>query len=210
MREALAYPFRGEHAEKALLSTWLCVFVHAVLLPFVALVPVAGYVATVLARGRGDEPPVFLDRAVLARGLGATGLAIGYGLVPFGTAAVAFRFLFGADRPPTATDAIFVLAASTAVLIVLGGYAYVLPIALANYGRAGSLRAGVSDLGGVANHAAYFLGWASGVGIGLVGAAASTALVDLGGVYAVAGSFVGAYAIIAASRRIARGYAAAR
>ena len=209
MRAALGYPLQGEHGEKAVLSAWLCVFVHAIALPVVALVPVLGYVATVLGAD-GDDPPPFLDRALVTRSLGATAITLGYGVVPLGTAALAFQFLFGADQAPSETEAIFVLAASTAVLIVLAGYAYVLPIALANYVRGGSLRSATTDLVDVASHAAYFVGWASGIVLVLLGVAVSSAFVDLGGVFAVGGSFVGAYAVIAASRRIGQGYAAAR
>lgn len=210
MREALTYPVRGEHGEKALLSAWLCVFVHAIALPFVALVPLVGYATTVLGRGHESDPPTFLERSVLVRGVGGSVLVLGYGLVPVGATLVTFQLLFGANEPPTETDAIFVLAASTTVLVLLALYAYVLPIALGNYARDGSLRAGVSDLAGVAGHAAYFVGWSSGIVLLLAGVAASSAFVDLGGVFTVVGSFVGAYAVIGASRRIGRGYAAAR
>ncbi|WP_265111803.1 DUF4013 domain-containing protein [Halosolutus halophilus] len=209
MREALAYPIRGDHGEKALLSAWLCVFVHAIALPVIALVPLVGYATTVLSRGHVGDPPPFLERALVTRSLGATLLAVGYGIVPIGTALVTVRLLTGADQPPTDANAIFVLAGSTTILVVLAGYAYVLPIALANYARAGSLRAGVSGLVGVASHAAYFVGWASGIVLFLAGLAVSSAFADLGGLYTVAGSLVGAYAVLASSRRIARGYAEA-
>ena len=208
MREALTYPIRGEHGEKAVLSAWLCVFVHVIALPLVALVPLLGYAATVLSRGDESTPPSFLDRAVIRRSLGATALTVGYGIVPVGTALVTIFLLVTGD-PPTEEDAIFLLAGSTAALLVLAVYAYFLPIALANYVRAGSLRAGLSGLVPVAAHAAYFVGWISGIVLFLVGLAASSAFVDLGGPFAVAGSFVGAYATLAASRRIARGYAVA-
>ena len=209
MREALTYPSRGSHAEKALLSAWLCVLVHAIVLPFVALVPLLGYAATILADGRDAEPPAFLERAVGRRSVGATAVTIGYGLVPVGTAVATFALLVEGDQPPAGGDAIFVLLASTAVLSLLAGYAYVLPIALANYVRADSLRAAASGLLGVASHAAYFVGWASGIALLLVGFAVASSLAELGALGTVAGSFVGAYAVLAACRRLARGYAAA-
>lgn len=209
MREALTYPIRGDHAEKALLSAWLCVLAHAIVLPVVALAPLLGYVATVLSRGHDADPPPFLERGLLSRSVGATALTVAYGLVPIGTALLAFRLFTEGDQPPTEANMIFFLAGSTAVLLVLALYAYVLPIALGNYVREGALRAGVSGLLGVAGHAAYFVGWTSGIVLFLVGVAVSSAFVDLGGLFAVVGSFVGAYAVIVASRRIARGYAAA-
>lgn len=209
MREALAYPLRGDHAEKALLSAWLCVFVHAIALPFVALVPLLGYAGTVLSHGDDTDPPPFLERSLLSRSLGVTVVTVGYGIVPIGTALLTFVLLLGGDQPPTDGDALFVLVGSTAVLFVLACYAYLLPIALANYVRAGSLRAAGSGLVAVASHAAYFVGWSSGIVLFLVGVAASSALLDLGGIFTVVGSLVGAYTVLVASRRIARGYAAA-
>ncbi|MWV41082.1 DUF4013 domain-containing protein [Natrialba sp. INN-245] len=208
MREALGYPTRGEHAEKALLSAWLCVLVHSIVIPVVTLVPLLGYAATILA-DENDEPPSFLERALVGRSLGATVLVVGYGVVPVGTALVAILLLTGGDQPPTDADALFVLVGSTAVLAMLAAYAYLVPIALANYVRAGSLRAGCTGLGAVAGDAVYFVGWASGAIVLLVGVGIAGAFVDLGGIFAVVGSFVGAYAALIASRRVGRGYAAA-
>ncbi|WP_187432915.1 DUF4013 domain-containing protein [Natronococcus pandeyae] len=209
MDDALRYPLRGEHAEKALLAAWICVFVHAIVLPFVALVPLAGYAASVLATAPQSDPPPFLDRRVLSRSVGAIGLGVGYLAVPLATALVTVRLLLGTGRAPTGGDAIVVLVGSTAVLFVLAVAVYLLPIALANYARSGSIRAGFSGLGTVAGHTAYFVGWCSGIVLLLLGVAVSSALVDLGGFALVAGSFVGAYATVAAARRIGRGYAAA-
>lgn len=208
MREAITYPARGEHAEKALLSAWLCVLVHAIALPFAALVPLLGYAATILSHG-DDEPPAFLERTVLSRSLGATIVTVGYGIVPIGTALLTVVLLLDGDQPPTGGDAMFVLVGSTAALFLLALYAYVLPIALANYARTASLRAAGSGLVPVASHAAYFVGWSAGIVLFLVGLAAASALFELGGIFTVAGAFVGAYAVLAACRRIARGYAAA-
>lgn len=209
MREALTYPLRGEHAEKALLSAWLCVLLHAITLPFVALVPLFGYAATVLASGDSAEPPAFLERSLASRSLGATIVTVGYGIVPIGTALLTVVLLLDGDQVPTDGNAVSVLAGSTAVLALLALYAYVLPIALANSVRADSLRAAGSELVAVASHAAYFVGWCSGTVLVLVGLAVASALLELGGIGPVAGSFVGAYAVLAACRRIARGYAAA-
>ncbi|ARS88476.1 DUF4013 domain-containing protein [Natrarchaeobaculum aegyptiacum] len=210
MWEALRYPIRGDYGEKAVIAAWLCVFVHAIALPLVALVPLLGYAGTLLARGSEPEPPSFLERSVLVRGLTASVLTIGYGIVPVGAALVAVQLFLGAGEPPDQDQALFLLAGSTTVLVLLAGYAYVLPIALANTVREGSLRAGFTDLIGVAGHAAYFVGWASGAVIFLLGVAIAGTLVDLGGIFTVVGSLVGAYATLASSRRIARGYAAVR
>jgi hypothetical protein len=210
MFEALRYPLRGEHAEKALLAAWLCVLVHSIALPVLALVPLVGYLTVVLGRGDGDEPPAFLDRSVLRRGLGASALALAYGTVPLGMALVTFVLLTESGREPTGADTVIVLAGSTTVLFVLAVAAYLLPISLANYARSDSLRAGFAGLTPIATHAAYFVGWCSGSVLGLLGLALASALVDLGGPLAVLGSLVGAYAVIVAARRIGRGDAAAR
>lgn len=209
MREALSYPIRGEHAEKAMLSAWLCVLVHAIALPVVALVPLVGYVATILASGDDPHLPRFLERPMLGRSLGATALAVGYGIVPVGAALVTIRLLLEGNHPPGDADALFVLLGSTAALLLLAGYAYVLPIALARYVRAGSLRAGVTASLNAAFHAAYFVGWTAGAVLLLVGAAFSSVLLASGGIGTVVGSLVGAYTALAASRRVARGYATA-
>jgi len=210
MFEALRYPTRGEHAEKALLAAWLCVLVHSIALPVLALVPLFGYCTVVLERGGEDAPPTFLDRSVLRRGLAASALALAYGVIPLGTALVTFVLLAGSGREPTGAGTVIVLAGSTTVLFVLATAAYLLPIALANYARSGSLRSGFADLRPVATHAAYFVGWCSGTVLGLLGLALASALVDLGGLLAVLGSFAGAYTTIVAARRIGRGYAVAR
>ncbi|WP_331232838.1 DUF4013 domain-containing protein [Natronorarus salvus] len=209
MFEALRYPLRGEHAEKALLAAWLCVLVHSIALPVLALVPLLGYLATVLETGDEDEPPTFLDRTVLRRGIGASVLAGVYGAIPLGMALVTFYLLAETGREPTGAGTLIVLAGSTTVLFVLATAAYLLPIALANYARSDSLRAGLKRLRPIAVHAAYFVGWSSGSILGLLGLALTSALVDLGGVLAVLGSLVGAYMTIVAVRRVARGYAVA-
>lgn len=207
MREALSYPVRGEHAETALLAAWICAFAHAVVLPILALVPLLGYAATVLADG-GDAPPAFLDRAVLARGVGGSVLAVVYGVVPVAVGLITFRLLGETSRDPAGVEPLVILAGSTAVLFFLAAGGYLFPIALANSVRAGSLRAGFSGLAPVATHAAYFVGWCMGIVLLLTGVAAGVALANLGGLAAVAGSLVVAYTIIVGSRRIGRGYAA--
>ncbi len=209
MWEALRYPLRGEHAEKTLLSAWLCVLLHAIVLPVLALLPLVGYAATVLARGEEPTPPPFLEWSLLARSLGAAALTIGYMTVPVGATLVTI-LLFLDGEPPAEAEVLFFFVGSTAALFVLAFFAYLLPIALANYVREGSVKEGVKNLVGVAGHAAYFVGWASGTVLFLLGGAVSSALLDAGGLFTVMGSFVGGYAVIVGSRRIGRGYAAAR
>jgi hypothetical protein len=209
MDEALRYPLRGEHAEKALLVAWLCVLVHALAIPFLALVPLAGYLVSVFAAAPDPKPPSALDRRVLSRGVGAVGIGIAYLAVPLLAAGVTFRLLLETTRAPTGGDAVIVLAGSTTVLFTLAVSSYLLPIGIANYARTGSLRAGFAGLSGPAGHAAYFVGWCSGTVVLLFAFAVTSALVDLGGVALVAGSFVGAYGALVATRRVARGYVAA-
>ncbi|OVE83034.1 DUF4013 domain-containing protein [Natronolimnobius baerhuensis] len=207
MWEALRYPFRGDHAEKALLSAWLCVLVHALILPVLALVPLLGYAIRVLATGEDDTPPPFLERTVLRQSLGGLALTAVYAVVPLVTTIVVISLFVADGEPPAEADAIFFLFGSTATLIVLAIFAYVLPIGLANYGRERTLRAGVTNLTSVAGNAIYFVGWASGTMLFLVGVSISSVLIDAGSVFTVLGSFVGAYAVIVSSRRIGRSYA---
>lgn len=61
--------------------------------------------------------------------------------------------------------------------------------------------AGFGDLDAVAGSAAYFVGWCSGAAVFLFGLALSSAL--------VVGSLLRAYATLAATRRVSRGYVAA-
>jgi hypothetical protein len=209
MDEALRYPLRGEHAEKTLLVAWLCVLVHALIVPFLALVPLAGYLVSMFAAAPDPEPPSALDRYVLSRGVGAVGLGIAYLAVPVIAAGVTFRLLLETTQAPTGGDAVVVLAGSTAVLFTLALSGYLLPIGIANYARTGSLRSGFTGLGDPAGHAAYFVSWCSGTVALLFAVATASALVDLGGIALVCGSFVGAYGALVATRRIARGYVAA-
>ncbi|NGM70655.1 DUF4013 domain-containing protein [Natronolimnobius sp. AArcel1] len=207
MWEALRYPFRGDHAEKALLAAWLCVFVHTIALPVIALLPLFGYATRVLARGDTSSPPPFLERTVLSQSLGAVVVLIAYAVIPVATTIATIYLFVGNGEPPAEADAIFFLFGSTATLIVLAIFAYFLPIGLGNYGRNHTLRASVTNLTTVAGNAIYFVGWASGTMLFLVGIAISSALVDAGGFFTVLGSFAGAYTVIVASRRIGRSYA---
>lgn len=209
MREALTYPIRGEHGEKTVVAAWICALLHSIALPVIALVPLVGYAATVLAAGRDAGPPAFLDRSLLGRSVGASALVVATGAVPLGMALVTFRLLVETDRTPEGGEVVLVLVGSTSVLVALAAFGYLLPIALANYAQRGSLRQSTIGLGAVARDASYFLAWSSGIVMLLVGVAAWNALADAGNVFVVAGSFVGAYATIVAARRIGRGYAAA-
>ncbi|WP_312909478.1 DUF4013 domain-containing protein [Natronosalvus caseinilyticus] len=210
MDDALAYPLRGDHAETSLIAAWLCVLVHVLVVPVLPLVALLGYVVSVLVLGSERDPPPFLERTVLRQALGAAGIAIAYGTVPLVIALSTVRLLTESGEVPSGGGTFAVLVGSTTVLLVLGIAAYLLPIALANYGRAGSIRAGFADIVSVAGHGAYFVGWASGITLLLVGLALSSALVSRGGVALVAGTLIGAYAVLVSSRRIGRGYAAGR
>jgi hypothetical protein len=209
MDDALRYPLRGEHGEKALLVAWLCVFVHAIAVPFLALVPLAGYLVSVFAATPDPDPPSALERGILSRGVGAAVLGIAYLAAPLLAAGVTFRLLLETTRAPTGGDAVVVLAGSTAVLFALAVASYLLPIGIGNYARRGSLRAGFGGLGDAAGNAAYFVGWCSGAIVFLLGIALSSALVEMDGLALVVGSLIGAYATLVATRRIARGYVAA-
>ncbi|GAB3029138.1 DUF4013 domain-containing protein [Natronobiforma cellulositropha] len=209
MFEALRYPARGRTGEKAVLAAWLCVFLHAIALPVLALVPLVGYLASVLVAGGERTPPPVFERSLLARSLGAAVLTVAYAAGPVAIVLVTVRLLLETAREPTGADVFVVFAGSTAVLATLAVAAYLLPIALANYATAGSLRAGFSTLSPVATHAGYFVGWCSGLVLALVGVTLSSGLLGASSALTVVGAFVGGYTALVATRRVARGYALA-
>lgn len=183
-RGALAYPVRGPGGERPLLATWVCLLVTGAvpLLRFLNVlgllgsllvtVPVVGYLVRVLAASeRGDPAPRFLVEPVslLRRGGGGLVLTVVYLAIPFALLAITVYGAIWTDRVPDldSFSTLTIYAGSTMVIVLSMLGAYLLPVGLANYGRTGSLRAGVSRSGlrPILTNAAYFAGWTAAFGV---------------------------------------------
>lgn len=200
-RGALAYPIAGPERERPLVATWVLLLVATVvpllpavawlglLVPVLAIVLATGYLVRVLAASqRGDPaPPVLADGwALLRDGLAGLLIGVAYLAIPVALLAgtVYGAIWSGRVAEPDAFSTLTIYAGSTAVLVLSGLGAYLLPIALASYARGPSLPAAVSrrDLSGAATHGAYFAGWTAGVG--LLGTGAGVA-VGVGSIHRV-------------------------
>lgn len=182
-RGALIYPVGGPERELPVVTVWVCLLlaVAAPMLRFVNalgllasvlfLVPVAGYLVRLLVASEdGEAAPRLLDdpTALLRQGLGGLLVSVVYLAVPFLLLLITiYGALYTEQTPdPNAFSSLTVYAGSTAVLVLSLVGAYLLPIALASYGQAASLRAAFSwsRLRPVITRAAYFAGWTGGVG----------------------------------------------
>lgn len=181
----LRYPVAGEERERPLLALWILVLAGFVV-PLVPLVPVVGYLIRVLdASDRGAPAPALFEDAwtLLRRGVGGTGLAVGFLAGPFLALLVTvYGAMFGAGAFAAGGPSTLLVAAGSVVVLlfaVLGGY--LLPIALFRYGRTGSLRAAVEArwLRGAATHGAYFAGWILGAAVAAAGAGLARALLSV-------------------------------
>lgn len=193
-RGAVAYPFGGPERERPFVVLWILLllvtatrrlrYVDAVGVVGVIglLTPIAGYqVRLLVASENGDPAPAVLAdfRGLLRRGVGGLSISACYLVVPVVLLAVTIYGALYTDRAPdpTSVSSLVVYAGSTAVLSASLVGAYLLPIALAAYGRTGSLRAAFSRdaLRAVATKGAYFAGWTAAVGsFGFVAAVAAS------------------------------------
>lgn len=212
MRERLAY-LRGEHAEEALLVGWICVLAHTLLLPVLALVPALGYlVATTRAVIGGESAlPAAEGRSLLHEGIAAGVICLVYGVFPFAVGAITISLATGATIDPEGGASLLFLMGSTVTLFVVLTGLYALPIALCRYAT-GGMRDALPDrsFAGVAGHAAYFVGWTSALLIVAAGGLAG----GVAGAVPLIGPLLAALVwwvvAIAATRRIAAAYRAAR
>lgn len=211
MRESIRYPFRGEHAEEALLVGWICLLAHLLFVPLVALVPAIGYLVSVLrsTAAEGSTPPPVEYRTVLREGAIGSILVVGYGLVPVVIGAVTLELAGAAALDPEAGGSVLFFVGSTVTLFVLLGFLYALPIALCGYAREG-IRGGVPDpaFGAVAGHGAYFVGWTSGFVILAIGGLVGEALAALPVLGSVLAALWWWYVLLVGARRVGLGYAA--
>lgn len=211
-RGAIAYPFRGPERERPFLVVWILLLLAtaAARIRYVGVVgsallsiPVVGYqVRLLVASENGDPAPTLLvDPVALFRhGVGGLVVAACYLAVPFALLAVTVYGALSAERAPDpdSFSRLVIYAGSTTVLSVSLVGAYLFPIALATYGRAGALRSAFSGaaLRGAATSGAYFAGWTAAVGtFGFVAAvAASVAGVTRAG--PVVATALSAYALL--------------
>ncbi|MDL5361290.1 DUF4013 domain-containing protein [Halalkalicoccus sp. NIPERK01] len=212
MAERLAF-LRGGHAEEALLVGWICLLAHSLFVPVLPLVPALGYLVAVARATIDDEsalPPVDL-RALVSDGAAASAVCLGYGLVPLAVGAVTVSLASGTAVDPTGgASPLFLLGSTTTLFVVLAGL-YALPIALCASAR-GGIRAALPGRPflRVAGHAAYFVGWTGGVVLFALGVAAGGVVERLPVAGPVLAPLVRWVVVLAATRRLAAAYRAAR
>ncbi|MFB6074721.1 MAG: DUF4013 domain-containing protein [Haloarculaceae archaeon] len=167
---ALAYPLSGPATERPLVACWTLVLL-AVFVPFLPLIPLAGYLVRVLvASVRGDPAPRLLEgaRSLLAAGVVAWGLLVVYLALPAALLLVTVQGALAREGTQASLPTIGIMyAGSTAVLLLSMAGAYLWPLAVAEYSQAGSVRAAFdwSAFRRPATHGGYFVWW-------IVGAAA--------------------------------------
>jgi len=183
-RAALTYPFGSPERELPVVTVWVCLLLAIVapilrivsalglLASVIFLLPVFGYlVRLAVASEEGQAAPFLLEDpfGLLRRGLGGFLISFVYLIVPFVLLLVTIHGAIYTDQvpDPNSFSVLTIYAGSTAVLVLSLTGAYLLPIALATYGQEGSLRAAFSwsRLRPVTTKAAYFAGWAAGLGI---------------------------------------------
>ena len=218
LREALAYPFRGENAEEALLvGVALAVAVGLLLrlgvfavLAVVPAVLLAGYALAVLRESaEGDDSlPQFSDfRSLAADGVQALVVSVGYLFVPAVALALTVGGAAPGARPATLGTTTFVLGAGTVVLFVALAFAYLLPAALVGVARTGDLRSAAERerLRRTTTDGRYFVGWATTLVVVGVAGVLFGALAALGRTGEVVALALGYYALVVIARLLGLG-----
>lgn len=221
LREALAYPARTDEKTLlvgAILSLSVGLLARLGVFAVVALVPavlLAGYALAVFRasatveryRAGDDEPPAFSGvRTLAADGVRALIVAVGYLAVPAVLLAVTVGGGVSGTRPANPGTSVFVLGASTAVLVLTLGFVYLLPAGLAGVARTGRLRSAVDParLRRSTTDARYFVGWVEAlVVIGLASFLVAS-LASLGRPGQMIALAVGFYALVVISRLLGR------
>lgn len=219
IREALRYPLRRIDA---LAAGWVLELASGILLRTsgvwpLALVPqvlVVGYALRVIAASSREDPrpPAFSGWVRLAAdGLLGLAVAAAYLFVPAIVLLVTAGGLsMGRFTDPTvgATPLVVVLGA-TAVLAILLVFGYVFPAAVAAVATDGRARSAAQfeRLGGTVRRVSYLVGWATTVGLVLVGGSLTAALLRRPGITTVAGLFVAFYVQISAAYLVGRSVA---
>ncbi|MFB6295888.1 MAG: DUF4013 domain-containing protein [Halobacteriales archaeon] len=199
---ALSYPVAGTRRERPLVGLWILLGV-AFVVPLLPVVPAVGYLIRVLvASDRGESAPALLAdvRTLLEQGIVGAVLVATFLAGPIAVLAITFYgALFGGgglDPGGLSTPAFY--AASTAMVISALLGAYLLPIALFRYGRAGAPGAAFEFrwLRGAGTHGAYFAGWTLGATIGTLGIGLARVLADATRIGPVLAALVIAYAAV--------------
>ncbi|ADJ15205.1 DUF4013 domain-containing protein [Halalkalicoccus jeotgali] len=206
MSERLGF-LRGPNAEEALLVGWICLSVHALFVPVVALVPAAGYlvvVARAVIDGESALPRVAFGPLV-GEGLVAGAIALAYGAVPLAVGTVTVSLATGSARALEGGASPFFLVGSTLTLFFVLAGLYVVPIALCGYARDGR-EAVTAPSFRVAGRAAYFVGWTSALVVLTAGALAGSVAGAVPLVGPLLASLCWWITALAATRRLAAGY----
>ncbi|WP_158056252.1 DUF4013 domain-containing protein [Halorussus halophilus] len=219
LREALTYPTRGEHAERALvvgtsLTVATGILARLGVLALLAVVPavlLAGYVVAVL-RDSGDSlsnsddgPPPFSDvRRLLTDGLRTLVVSVCALVVPIAVLLATFSGAQAGQATPNFGRTLSVYGAGTVALLLALLALYVLPIALKRVASEGSLRAATDWLAfrRTATDGAYFYRWSVAVVVGGVALTLAFALASLGRLGEVVALALSFYASLVVSRLI--------
>lgn len=206
--DTLAYPLRGDHRGDALGAVWALFLAHG-FVPFVAVLPVVGVSLRVLAGsavGEVDPPAVAEDvSSLLRRSVGGAILSLLYLGPPIAYLLLVLEVVSNAGS--VRGGSLPVLAAATIGGIWVLVSTYLLPVALACYGRSGSLRVAFDRerLRRGARSGSYLLGWLAGVVVVDVGGLLAAWVGTTSPVRAVSAALIAAYALVVGARTIGLG-----
>ena len=196
--EAVRYPMEGEDALKRILIGGILVITSFLIIPAIIL---QGYYLRVLAAAsdRDAAPPAFEEwGAMLVEGVKLIVVALVYSLVlVVATVLVAFT------GEASGIAVLRAFAVLFAILLAIG-LAYVLPIAMTNLARDGSIGSAFDfdRIRAVGNRSEYAVAWALAIVVGIVGGMIAGVLSLV-----LVGLFLYFYVQVAVYYLIGRGYA---
>ena len=201
--ESITYLRNSDEVVKTVLIGGVLSILSFLLLP--AFI-VSGYLVRVLQRTMhgNDEAPVFDDwEELLIDGLKAFAIALVYGLVPtivgFVLVGGGIAAAFSGDAGALIGETSILVGSLLALILGLAAW-YVIPAATANFAETGRVSAGfdVSALRPVLLSGTYAMGWLMALGVIVLGGVVASVLGIVPVVGALAGVFVGFYAMVAA------------
>jgi hypothetical protein len=201
--ESITYLRNSDQVAKTVLIGGILSILSFLLVP--AFI-VSGYLVRVLQQtmAGNNEAPVFDDwERLLVDGLKAFAITFVYGLVP---AIVGFVLVGGGIAATFSGDAGSLIGGASILIgsllaLVLGLAAwYVIPAATANFAETGRVSAGfdISALRPVLLSGTYAMGWLMALGVIVLGGVVASVLGVVPIIGALAGVFVGFYAMVAA------------